>query len=123
MLDVKTMVDNVLTKAGTNKISRLNILDHGNPRGGYFGKDWLTPANLKYYEPILRRLKGKFTEGGIVHLQHCNIGQNRAFMRQLSAILGVDIVGGTGLHNPVYRFNWGDYVRCNRLVCGVTWRP
>ena len=113
MTDTSSMVTNVLAASGRNPISRLNILDHGNPKGVQIGNDWITMTNVASFVPVLSRLRGHFTSGGFVHLQHCNAGQNLDLMRTLAAAFGVPVYAGTGLHNPVYRFNFGEYVRCD----------
>jgi len=114
MTDVKSMVDNVIRKATAAKsgISRLNILDHGNARGLEIGKDWVDINSITSYEGTLRLLKPYFSKGGFVHLQHCQVGQNHALLARLSTIFGVPVYAGTGKHNPVYRFNFGQYDRC-----------
>jgi hypothetical protein len=112
MTNVATMVGNVLTAAGGSTIDRLNILDHGNTSGIYIGTDWISLATLSRFEPTLARLRPKFSGGGLVHLQHCNVGSNHALLRELSRVFGAAVVAGTGAHNPVYRFNFGHYERC-----------
>lgn len=113
MADTSSMVTNVLAASGQNPISRLNILDHGNPNGVQIGNDWITMTNVASFVPVLSRLRGHFTSGGFVHFQHCNAGQNLDLMRTLAAAFGVPVYAGTGAHNPVYRFNFGEYVRCD----------
>jgi hypothetical protein len=115
MTDVNSMVRNVRQKAGENQqnITRLNILDHGNPNGIQIGNDWITLANVRNFVPQLSRLRSSFASGGFVHIQHCEAGQNLDLMRQLAAAFGVPVYAGTGAHNPVYRINLGEYVRCN----------
>lgn len=90
MSDVRSMVDNVLsalrgprrtcsasTPEFTNRLSRLNILDHGNPSGIYIGADWIDATTLPRFAPALGRLAGRFSPTGFVHVQHCQIGRNR----------------------------------------------
>lgn len=113
MQDVHTMVSNVLTAAGTHPIRRLDILDHGNPNGIQIGSDYINLSNIATFGIELRRLNGRFTNNGFVHLQHCEIGQNQALMSAFAALVGATVYGGTGSQNPIYRFNLGDYVRCN----------
>ncbi|MGH6928532.1 MAG: hypothetical protein ACREEV_09470, partial [Dongiaceae bacterium] len=50
---------------------------------------------------------------GFVHLQHCDIGINKELLAALAKIWDVPVYAGTGAHNPVYRFNRGDYVRAD----------
>ena len=113
MSSVKTMVANVRKEVRNKKISRLNILDHGNSQGIQIGNDWITEKTLTLYEPELKKLKPHFEKKGLVHLQHCNVGQNRTLLLSLAKLLGVSVYAGTGKHNPVYRFNFGDYVRAD----------
>jgi len=116
MTSVSTMVANVLSaiSAGTpaeRKMHRLNILDHGNARAIEIGDDVIGTSNVAGYAAELGRLSGKFSPRGYVHLQHCEAGGNRALMTALAGIFGVPVVAGTGLHNPIYRANFGSYVK------------
>ncbi len=126
MQDVASMVANVLSALRgptrfcapglpqyPNKLSRLNILDHGNRSGIEIGSDWINTTTFPTYAPILRKLYGHFTPMGFVHLQHCQIGQNQALLLSLAKAFGVPVFAGTGSQNPVYRFNFGDYVRAD----------
>jgi hypothetical protein len=113
MKDVKSMVQRVLKKKGTYKIRRLNIIDHGNSTSLQIGKDWLSTATLTKFEPQLSKLNGAFNASGYVHLQHCDTGLNRELMTRLAKIFGVSVYAGTGAHNPLFRFNFGDYVRAD----------
>jgi hypothetical protein len=125
MTDVTSMVENILRvtrpysrtcsfpEPAPIGIRRLNILDHGNSNGIEIGSDFITVATLPLHSGTLRRLKGRFTYYGFVHLQHCSVGQNRVLLRELAKVFGVSVYAGTGLHNPVYRFNRGEYVRAD----------
>lgn len=125
MTDVASMVANVLAalrkhyrscapgRVEYTTMSRLNILDHGNKDGLQIGNDWISAVSLPKFEPALKKLRGRFDQGGFVHLQHCEVGQNRALLTSLARIFGVSVYAGTGAHNPVYRFNFGDYVRAD----------
>jgi len=126
MKDVSSMVSNVLSalRAASrtcsvasaqyvHQLSRLNILDHGNPSGIQIGADWVDATTLPTFAPTLSRLAGHFSSIGFVHLQHCQVGQNQALMTGLAKTFGVSVYAGTGSQNPVYRFNFGDYVRAD----------
>lgn len=128
MQDVASMVNHVLqalrvytrSPTGTaapqisyNRLSRLNVIDHGNPQGLQIGSDWISIATLPNFRPTLALLAGNFAPNGFVHLQHCNIGQNRVLLIELARTFGVPVYAGTGKHNPVYRLNFGHYVRAN----------
>lgn len=113
MTSVSTMVKNVKNEIGDKKISQLNILDHGNKNGIQIGNDWISNKTLSKYQGKLKELHKHFESDGIVHLQHCNIGQDRVLLLSLAKIFGVSIYAGTGKHNPIYRFNFGDYVRAD----------
>lgn len=113
MSNVVTMVKNVQKEIRDKKISRLNILDHGNIQGIQIGKDWISVKSLPVYASELAKLNPLFENKAFVHLQHCNVGQNRTLLLSLAKILGVSVFAGTGKHNPVYRFNLGDYVRAD----------
>jgi hypothetical protein len=123
MKDVESMVNHVLahirpysrTCSPGQKtfvpMSRLNILDHGNANSLQIGSDRISVTSLPKFRAKLGQLKGKFTDNGFVHLQHCEIGQNRVLLIELAKVFGVSVYAGTGGHNPVYRFNFGKYVR------------
>ena len=114
MTNVESMVNNVVKRANSQgaKIRRLNVLDHGNDSGIEIGEDWITVSTLPQFTPHLGRLKGHFHSSGFTHFQHCNVGSNHELLKKLSSILGVPVYAGTGKHNPVYRFNFGQYDRC-----------
>jgi hypothetical protein len=96
---------------GSTRMSRLNILDHGNSTGIQIGTDWITTASFPAFQPTLSRLSGKFDSGGFAHLQHCEAGMNIGLMEMFADTFGVPIVAGRGLQNPVYRMNLGNFVR------------
>ncbi len=145
MTSVRTMVDNVLRHLGASapysrvcapgtptsaRMSRLNVLDHGNTTGVEIGTDWITRANFSRFQPDLTRLAGNFDPDGFVHLQHCEAGMNIGLLEMFADTVGAPIVGGRGLHNPVYRANFGYYVRVYPTVGGTRrgsdtffWRP
>ena len=116
MSDVKSMVDNVLVKAGNKPIRRLNILDHAviKPNGEIginVGKDEIILRTLPKYISELARLKGHFTSDGFVNLQHCQVGDNWKLLQKLSAIFGVPVYASENNYS-VWGFAWGgDYVR------------
>ena len=121
MTSVATMVDNVLTFLHGRSMARLNIMDHGNAHGIEIGDDWLAgPADVARFAGALGRLRPRFTSGGFVHMQNCEAGQNRALICALAKAFGVPVYAGTGVHNPVYGFNLGDYVSC---APGGAWNP
>jgi hypothetical protein len=114
MKDVSSMVKNVLEALhAQDMLSRLNILDHGNKDGIEIGSDWVDVTTLPIFRATLKLLAGHFAKSGFVHLQHCNVGQDRPLLIELAKIFGVSVYAGTGKHNPVYRFNLGQYVRAN----------
>ncbi len=113
MSDVDSMVENVLERLQQGKITRLNILDHGNSNTIQIGNDRIGTGNLSNYAEQLGWLNGRFASGGFVHIQHCEAGQNKDLICGLAEIFGVPVYAGTGAHNPVYRFNFGDYVKCD----------
>lgn len=116
MYDVSSMVARVLDRCASRggvKVSRLNVMDHGNADGIQLGRDWVTVTTLSRFAPTLRLLRGSFTPKGFVHFQHCNAGQNKALLIKLASILDTTVYAGMGLHNPVYRVNTGTYERCS----------
>lgn len=124
VVNTKDMVTKVLNAVGTGKISRLNILDHNaktrtkldtgtvKALGIEIGKDIINQYNVKNFKSLLL-LKGRFTESGFVHLQHCDVGKNQELMKNLAAHLAVPVYAGTGAHNSLLRVNYGKYVRCD----------
>jgi hypothetical protein len=139
MSDVNSMVDNVIqclqdmrpyrlgwsnvpftpvtvpsiTRGTAPRMSRLNVLDHGNSSEIEIGDDVVDTATLPTFQPKLQRLRNYFDADGFVHLQHCDAGQNQTLLLRLAQVFGVSVYAGTGAHNPVYRFNWGAYVRAD----------
>jgi hypothetical protein len=125
MDDVESMVSNILRALRVyartcnplvspyNRMSRLNILDHGNSSTIQIGSDGVSIATLPKFKATLALLAGKFSDSGFVHLQHCDAGQNRPLLLELAKTFGVPVYAGTGAHNPVYRFNTGQYVRAD----------
>ncbi|HKO52173.1 MAG TPA: DUF4347 domain-containing protein [Polyangiaceae bacterium] len=136
MVNVPSMVANVIAALRIysrvctptvqyNKISRLNILDHGNEEGIELGQDWVTMRTLPRYEASLRQLRGRLEAGGFVHVQHCHAGKNRGLLVALARLWGAAVYAGTGYHNPIYRINYGEYVRAEpngQVTSGVA-RP
>jgi Domain of unknown function (DUF4157) len=121
MTSVSTMADAVLKFAGVRLINRLNVIDHGNEDGVEIGDDWLaTPDDVKRFAAGFARLKGHFTGDGFVHMQNCHAGKNQALICALGAAFGVPVFAGTGFHNPLLGFNFGDYVSCG---ASGTWNP
>lgn len=116
--------------AGSARLSRLNVLDHGNSSGGEFGSDWVTVSSFPTFSAQFQRLRPWFEQGGFAHLQHCEIGQNVRLLEMFADAFGVPVVGGRGLHNPVYRANFGYYTRAypatgnsRRAADTFFWRP
>lgn len=126
--NVGDMVAKVLSAIGTNKISRLNILDHrakttttltkkgvvvgtATSIGIKIGSDVINEYNVLNFKSLWL-LKGHFTDNGFVHLQQCDVGQNQELLKKMAANWAVPVYAGTGAHNPLLRINYGDYVRC-----------
>jgi hypothetical protein len=114
MTNVASMVTNVITFLNGRRMLRLNIMDHGNENGLEIGNDWLaSSADVARYSGVLGRLRSHFAPGAIVHMQNCHTGQNRTLICALARAFGTPVYAGTGSHNPVLGFNFGDYVRCD----------
>lgn len=103
---------------GTTKMSKLNVLDHGNTTGVQIGTDWVSTASFAGFQPEFAKLTSKFESDAYVHLQHCEAGMNITLMEMFADTFGVPVVGGRGLTNPVYRANTGNYVRVYPLRGG-----
>ena len=113
MTNATSMVNNVLSAAGSNRITRLNIVDHGNRRSMQLGDDIISDENIHFFRGTLSLLRGHFAESGFVHLQHCDVGQNLALLRILAQIWQVPVYAGTDTQRPVFRHQDGVYVRCD----------
>jgi hypothetical protein len=111
MRNVKTMVHGVLARLGNAKMTRLNIVDHGNETGFELGDDLVTEQNIAMFAPQLAQLRGRFAPRGFVHLQHCKVGEAAGLLLDFSNIVGVRVYGGTGYDVP--GFNTGDYWGCD----------
>jgi hypothetical protein len=105
------------------KMSRLNILDHGNDSEIEIGDDVITAATFCRFSPTLAPLTRYFDDDAFVHLQHCEAAKNVSLMEHLADLWRVPIVGGRGLTNPVYRMNTGNYLRVYPAPSGGGTRP
>jgi hypothetical protein len=113
MHNAQHMVTTVIAQADGSKIHRLNIHDHGNSQGGWFGKDYITTDNFPAYAPYLAKLFPYFTNNAKIVLGHCEIGQNKDLLRMFALTFGKTVYAGTGLDaGTPYNFNTGDYVGC-----------
>ena len=120
MTDINTMVQNVIDRLQffrkfnkNRKMSRLNILDHGNENSMEIGGDTLDEKNIDRFSKVLSLLKGNFAQRGFVHLQNCDIGKNEKLLAAFARIVIVPVYAGTGYHHGVLRLNTGDYVRAD----------
>lgn len=145
MTSVRNMVDNVLDHLAQNApysrvcapgvatsatMSRLNIIDHGNPTRIQFGTDRISASNFSTFEPQFARLGGHFDSDGFAHLQHCETGMNIPLLEKFADTFGVPVVAGRDKDRPAARLNDGRYVRVYPLVSGrrrasdtFFWRP
>ena len=97
--DTAGMVDLVLKRAGSKKISRLNIMDHGTPHSIQIGNERITSGAFASTHPMLKskvqkeleRLKGHFTPNGSVFLMQCNSGQDQSLIRGFAKAVGVNV--------------------------------
>jgi hypothetical protein len=127
--NASTMVDNALREIGSRRVRRLEIDAHSCLNGSEIelglGNDCVATANLASFAPLLSRLSGKFTADGFVHLQECNVGENRPLITALARTFGVPVWAGTGGDAPGFRLNLGTYVRANPDGTYETrfWRP
>ncbi len=113
MTSVLSMVTNVLARASSTPITRLNIVAHGTPTITIFGNDFIDVNNFSRYEPALLLLRGRFVRNGFVHLQICEIGQNFVLLTFFARAFGVPVTAGAGDENTLFRFNWKKYNRCD----------
>jgi hypothetical protein len=113
MTSINTMVNNVIGFLRGRTMVRLNVIDHGNEHVAEIGDDLLaSPEDVNRHAGALGRLSSYFASGAIVHMQNCQVGQNRALICALARVLHTPVYAGTGWDNPTLGFNLGDYVRC-----------
>ena len=110
MRNVSSMVHGVIKRLGGAKLTRLNIIDHGNEKGFELGDDLVTAESIGQHSRQLGLLKGRFAADGFVHLQHCKVGQDRLLLLMLSSIVGAKVYAGTGL--DLFGANLGSYTGC-----------
>ena len=112
-LDMKTMVDLVLAKAGGEKIVRLRIHDHGNSDGPCIGTDRITVKNFeKYVEPLAKLARG-LHKSGSVQFRNCQVGRNENLLQMLAQILDVAVYAATGTVNGFGMVFNGSWTRCS----------
>ena len=113
------------------KMSRLNVIDHGNNEQIKIGKDLVDTGSFPRFRDTLARLAPHFAPGAFAHLQHCDLGQNIRLMELFADTWRVPIVAGTDMDNPHFRVNHGNYVRVHPARPGggrpqpdtFFWRP
>jgi len=93
------------------KMSRLNILDHGNEDELEIGDDVICTGAFARFRATFARLTGRFAPGGFAHLQHCEAAMNIRLMEMFADCWQVPVVAGRGAESTVYGINWGNYVR------------
>ncbi len=114
---IKALRDAQAVTTESAVIGRLNIMDHSVTDGKTItgfkcGTDVVTMSNLAEFEPSFRKIGYCMSKRGFVHLMACQIGKNETLLKGVARIVGCDVYAGTGDHNPIYRFNFGDYVVC-----------
>ena len=111
MQNVKHMIVAVVAQADGGKIHRLTVHDHGTKDGCLFGKDWIDINTFEKFAPYLSKLQPLFTKEAIVHLTHCEMGQNTDLMFMFAATFNRRVYAGTGLDAAApYNLNTGKYV-------------
>lgn len=101
----------ILPARGVTKMSRLNIIDHGNLGGMDFGTDPVTTASFAKFKPEFEKLTPKFEADAFVHLQHCFAATNLTLMAMFADTFNVPVVGGDDLQYAYARLNLGNYIR------------
>ncbi len=94
-------------------IRHLRILDHGDTKGFWLGRERINDDTFKYYEPLFRELRGYFAADGDLTLLGCSVGNNTDLLRRLSAAIGKPVRGGTDVYYSWIRYQSGDYVTCD----------
>lgn len=113
MQDVKSFAVGVIASADGGMIKRLNIIDHGNEQGCWFGSDYIDEKNFEKHVQYLAKVSPSLTKSAIVHLRHCRVGQNQDLLRMFALTFGVKVYAGTGIDAGIpVGHNWGDYVGC-----------
>ena len=100
--------------AQSAKISRLDIIDHGNETSVQLGSDRVNTTNFDTsYRAILLPLALHFDKKGFAHLQNCNAGMNVPLLEKFADTWGVPVVAGKGsdVELGVTQINVDKYVR------------
>ena len=113
MTSAQSLPANVLTRIGNVRLSRLNVLAHGDPTTVLFGNDLINVTNFERFERFFSLLRGRFRPDGFVHFQICEIGQNFVLLTLFARAFGVPVIAGQGDENTYFRFNWRKYNRCD----------
>ena len=113
---VNKIVNNCINT--NDQIACLRIVGHGNARGQYIGRDWVSEQNLGKYQDMLEQLNSLFDiDLGEVIMGGCQQGQNGAFLLALSNIWGVPVSGFTAMQRPLIPGDEG-----SRTTCFITCR-
>lgn len=100
--------------AQTARISRLDIVDHGNETSLQIGTDWIDVTNFDTsFRAILLPLAMHFERNGFAHLQNCNAGENIPLLEKFADTWGVPVVAGKGsdIELGITQINVDKYVR------------
>ena len=94
--NIPSFVDQIISKAGNQKVRRLHVYAHGHRDGLVLGSDKLTVANFVQHQPELTRLGNHLAPHGWLILHSCLIGNALTLLRYLSKLWNVHIIGGIG---------------------------
>ncbi|GAB4513792.1 MAG: hypothetical protein Tsb0019_11320 [Roseibium sp.] len=109
-----TFVDGVLSALGDRSLSLLHIQVHGSERGRgiYFGSDDMVhEGSFHYYQPILRKLAGRFRPDGWAFFRACFGGQYHVLMRQFRDLWQCNVVSGLSWQSNWVPVQGGDFNR------------
>lgn len=103
-------------------IARLNLVCHGKADGIWVGKDWISHAGAKHWQPVLARLAALFAPGAAVTVHCTENGTDRRLLDLLRRVWPQTHV--EGYLDPYDRYVFqrrdehGKRV-CRRRLCGV----
>lgn len=90
-------IQEIILRSKGQKISRLNIIDHGNKNALQMGETVIDADNFSYHRSAFSRLKGRFEPEGFIHLLHCEVGWAFELLEKIASTTGVTVYGGRSL--------------------------
>ncbi|MEM5581756.1 MULTISPECIES: hypothetical protein [unclassified Roseibium] len=107
-----TFVDGVLSALGTRSLSVLHVQVHGSSEGSgidFGSHDMLREGTFHNYEPLLRKLAGRFRADGWVFFRACFGGQYHVLMRQIRDLWQCNVISGVNWQSNWLPLQGGDF--------------